>query len=255
LAGASATAGVALIANSSVKLTAGPSSTVTTQLVTPNAAGTLDLGSNSLYWNNLYVNLVGRQAQLVVGGGGVTLPSGISTAFGVWDNAIGSLGTIAMWSQSNNAANATATGTVRLETGNKTAGTGASGDVKIRIGTSSGGTRGSLYIADGSEGTIGYVWTSTDATGKGHWAPGSASVGVTPHVEYRTITSGEASANALTLALTPAVPANTMVDIILGDSQVYNVDYAVSGATLTWNSYALAGMLSAGDILRIVYWT
>ena len=255
LMGGSTSAGVTMIANSLVKMTVAPTITTTYQDIVPNAAASLNIGSNSLWYLTVAAEQVTRQAQLLVGAGGTTLPSGASGGYGLNDLNIGNLGTMAIWSNSNNAATSSPTGTVRIESGNKSAGTGNSGDIKIRIGTSSGGTRGSLYIADGSEGTVGYVWTSTDTTGKGHWAPGGASAGTTPHVEYRTLTSGEASANQLTLAATPATAANTLLDIIAGDSQVYGSDYSVSGAIFSWASGPLAGTLSAGDILRIVYWT
>lgn len=63
-------------------------------------------------------------------------------------------------------------GTVSLQTGNATNGGTASltGGILLYTGTpDTGGTRGQIRFNDGSEGTSGYVWTSTNASGDGHW--------------------------------------------------------------------------------------
>lgn len=70
----------------------------------------------------------------------------------------------------DSAVNPMATGQIEIFTGNKTAGTGNSGNIGLNIGTSSGGSRGKIAFKDGSEGTSGQIWTSTDTVGSGHWA-------------------------------------------------------------------------------------
>lgn len=75
----------------------------------------------------------------------------------------------AIYTASNADSNSNQTGDLLIGTGNKSAGTGNSGDLIIYIGTSSGGTRGKLAIKDGSEGTVGDVWTSTGVNGEGEW--------------------------------------------------------------------------------------
>ncbi len=50
---------------------------------------------------------------------------------------------------------------------------GISGNVIIGTGTVTGGTRGKLQIFDGSEGTAGNFWVSSDTSGSGHWVDGS----------------------------------------------------------------------------------
>ena len=90
------------------------------------------------------------------------------------------------------------------------------------------------------------------------WVSGKVEISAssqTPQVEYRTITSGEATAKQLTLAFTPNVAANVMLDVVGGTAQIYSVDYSVSGAVLTWNGLGLDSLLAAGDVLRIHYWT
>lgn len=90
------------------------------------------------------------------------------------------------------------------------------------------------------------------------WVSGKVEISAssqTPQVEYRTITSGEATAKQLTLAFTPNVAANVMLDVVGGTAQISSVDYSVSGAVLTWNGLGLDSLLAAGDVLRIHYWT
>lgn len=63
------------------------------------------------------------------------------------------------------------TGDSSLRTGN--AASGNSGNIIMQIGTASG-SRGKISLIDGSQGTAGYVWTSTNTSGAGAWmAPGS----------------------------------------------------------------------------------
>jgi hypothetical protein len=75
-------------------------------------------------------------------------------------------------------------------------------------------------------------------------------------VEYRTISSGEASAKFLTLAQLPAVGTKTMVDVIGGVAQAYGLDFTVTGNVLDWNGLGLDSIPTiSGDVFRIVYFT
>jgi hypothetical protein len=74
-------------------------------------------------------------------------------------------------------------------------------------------------------------------------------------VETRTISAGEITAKGLTLTATPVDPTKVIVDIRSAPGQMYGIDYAVSGTTLSWNGYALDGVVTAGVIMRIVYYT
>lgn len=78
----------------------------------------------------------------------VTLPSG-SSAIGYirgqrisGDNSFD----IAMFTENNTISSANPSGSVRIETGNKTTGTGNSGDISLQTGTSSGGSRGDITL-------------------------------------------------------------------------------------------------------------
>lgn len=70
---------------------------------------------------------------------------------------------------------------------------------------------------------------------------------------FHTVTAGEITAKQITLPNAPIVANETVLDVIGGTSQQYSIDYSVSGTTLTWNGYALDGQVTAGDILRILY--
>lgn len=74
-------------------------------------------------------------------------------------------------------------------------------------------------------------------------------------VVYRDITLAEEIAKELTLAIAPATPAKTVVDIISGSSQRFNVDFTVVGAVLSWNGLGLDGVLLENDVLRIQYFS
>lgn len=70
---------------------------------------------------------------------------------------------------------------------------------------------------------------------------------------FHTLTGGEITAKQITLPNTPIVANETVLDVIGGTSQEYSVDYTVSGAVLDWNGLGLDGQLTAGDVLRIIY--
>lgn len=53
--------------------------------------------------------------------------------------------------------------------------TNDSGGFSITMGAAPSGTRGKIVFADGTQGTSGHVWTSTDANGSGSWAPAGSS--------------------------------------------------------------------------------
>jgi hypothetical protein len=77
----------------------------------------------------------------------------------------------------------------------------------------------------------------------------------TLRTEFRTVTSGEESVKKIILAYTPASAGDVLVDIIGGTSQEFNVDYTVVANEFRWNGYALDGVLTTGDKVRIHYIT
>lgn len=120
--------------------------------ITPDSINTYDLGSSSLPWRTLNTKnvvlysaagaLQGRLSQ-----GAITLPSGGSSSINFTSEYAGSYsGAISVHSTNEATANANATGSVNIESGNKTAGTGNSGNITIQTGTSAGGVRGDVIL-------------------------------------------------------------------------------------------------------------
>ena len=83
----------------------------------------------------------------------------------------------------------------------------------------------------------------------------TAASGATPQLEYRTLSSGESAAKQLTLANVPANAAMVILDVIDGGPQQYSVDYSVSVDVVSWSGLGLDGILSTGDVLRLLYFT
>lgn len=102
---------------------------------------------------------------------GQTVPSGDSISASV--NMQQTATHMGIYTANNSANNATVTGDIYIQTGNKTVGTANSGSIWLRPGTATG-TRGKIRKTDGTEGTTGHVWTSTDVNGNGRWSAPNA---------------------------------------------------------------------------------
>jgi hypothetical protein len=89
-------------------------------------------------------------------------------------------------------------GNILIRSGSTNAGN--SGDLDLSVGTA-GGTRGKIRLLDGSIGTIGQVWTSTDTNGAGQWSSSSAA----------NINLSNVSATSIPASLIPA--ANATYDL------------------------------------------
>lgn len=76
-----------------------------------------------------------------------------------------------------------ASGNISVVTGNAPGGN--SGNISLQTGTASG-TRGAIQLQNGSQGTAGQVWTSTDTNGSGSWAAGNTA----PTSQVLTASSG-----------------------------------------------------------------
>ena len=146
----------------------------------PDTTLTRSLGSLLDLWSDLYVtqiNSVANTLNILTGSSSSIATSPVLVASGS-QSGTGATGLISLTSGNIfNPSNSANTGAVELITGNITSGTGASGNILLSIGTSTG-TRGQIRFQDGSQGTSGYIWTSTDASGSGHWAA-PAATGVT----------------------------------------------------------------------------
>jgi hypothetical protein len=142
--------------------------------IVPASDNSIALGHPNHAWSVVNSNLLaltngGPGANVFIAGeSGVIDPTGTAQegAFYTTDD-----GGIAIFSANQSGSNTS--GLIKILTGNQT-GTNNSGNILLRIGTSTA-TRGQLQFQDGSEGTTGYVWTSTDTLGSGHWAPRGSS--------------------------------------------------------------------------------
>jgi len=159
----------------------------------PNSTGGINIGSTTLAFgivNASAIHIIDTSVNYPAGvltgtkTDSGTLPSGDSTAIQLAANFAGA--SIAV-----NSSTGTTSGNVFIESGNATAGN--SGNILLYTGTATG-TRGSLKIQDGSEGTSGQVWTSTDTVGSGHWAAAAAIL-----VFASTATVGGAASEAVTV--------------------------------------------------------
>jgi hypothetical protein len=88
----------------------------------------------------------------------------------------------------------------------------------------------------------------------GFSAPAGLAPGTTPKVETITLSAGDISAEQITLAAVPFDPAQVLVDVINDGPQAYGTDFLVSADVLTWSGLGMTGAVSAGVILRIVYY-
>jgi len=152
------------------------------------------------------------------------------------------------------------TGNMLLRTGISS--NGDSGNIWIDVGTAVNGTRGKVRITDGSEGTIGHVWTSTSVNGEGEWAAPSG--GGTHEKETFTLSAGDITNQYIDLANVAKVDSIHFIvkggaPTLEGASHDYSVNYtggAGGNSRITFlNDLATGGAaeLVAGDIIQVVY--
>ena len=151
------------------------------------------------------------------------------------------------------------TGNSMSTTGN--AANGNSGNNIIETGTATG-TRGSIRLRDGSQGTIGHIWTSTDTAGSGSWqAPSAASpvlTVVTKDAAYTLLSTDDVvlvdtdTIGAFTLTL-PAAASNSgkvyQIKKITTDFLVCTID---GNASETIDGDLTTTVNTNGEVLKIV---
>ncbi len=165
----------------------------------PNG-GSINLGVNNttdtwtnIYGQNLFAGGIGsglgtlsiRNASALVGALhslDTTTISGKTVGYRIRSQRVATLGPIGIDTDST-ATFGIGTGAIYIETGDKTnGGAGASGDIWFKTGTSAAdsghvvletgtatGVRGKVKFQDGSQGTVGHIWTQTAADGSGAW--------------------------------------------------------------------------------------
>ena len=146
---------------------------------TPFVIGSTDTSTDS-YTSDVYIN---TGSNITVGATKQTGPLGFIT--GLVSDSTSTAGTGPINFQTGSAAGSGSTGGIQFLTGDaNSAGSGnflfqtgdsTSGDsgfIRLKVGSSTA-TKGTIQFQDGSEGTSGYVWTSTDTSGSGSWMPSS----------------------------------------------------------------------------------
>lgn len=155
--------------------------------IVPGADNARAIASSSNRLNNLYTRTATfgpSGQQLFISGNSITKPSGGLQSASIWKeyNGNGSGSNMYMFTDSASGASNN-TGSLAFETGNSTssgntgsqdfktgnATSGNSGGFSFTTGTASG-TRGKIKLIDGTEGTIGHVWTQSAVDGTGGWA-------------------------------------------------------------------------------------
>jgi hypothetical protein len=156
-------------------ITSGSTFILFSKSMIPDTDNSFESGTSAVAWSNV----TSRKFTIDAGGSVgeispvVTTPSGFTNTLGF--RATGSK-TVSIFTANEGTADALATKDLLIETGNKTAGTGGSGNIINKTGTSAGGSRGKIIFKDGSEGTTGHVWTSSNTTGSGYWAAGGGGI-------------------------------------------------------------------------------
>lgn len=126
----------------------------------PSANNSFDIGAAALNWSNLHltgtINLRnGSSLNLNIAGSLIAKPSGGSAPglVNVSTSATPSFRNLNISSSDGLAADAIATGSLFIESGNKTAGTGNSGLINLQTGSSSGGASGDINLQTGTAST------------------------------------------------------------------------------------------------------
>lgn len=71
--------------------------------------------------------------------------------------------------------------------------------------------------------------------------------------ETFVLDASDISNKYLTLAGSASLPSQTRLTVANGLAQIYNVDFQISGNTLTWDGLGLDGFLQTGDVIIVSY--
>jgi hypothetical protein len=77
----------------------------------------------------------------------------------------------------------------------------------------------------------------------------------TNNVFYLSITPTNVTNKYVTLASTPLEPTKLLGDIVGGGTLEYGYDFNMVGQNFNWNGFALDGLISSGDLIRVQYFT
>ena len=72
-------------------------------------------------------------------------------------------------------------------------------------------------------------------------------------VEPHTVDNSEYIAKEITMLHSPTKPEEVIVDIPTGTSQVYGIDFTVTGNILSWDGFGMETIIDENDRIRITY--
>jgi hypothetical protein len=125
----------------------------------------------------------------------------------------------------------------------------AAGTIRLVSGTAAGTPpAGCIHIYSKADKKLYYK----DDTGT-EYELGTVQDASTIEVEYITLDATAIANKQITLAYTPLNPTEVTLDIISGPSQVYSVDYTVTGNILSWSGLPPEAFLEVGDSCRVTY--
>lgn len=153
------------------------------------------LGDTSLAWNAIYTQELVSPDSTGLSVHSPDLPGG-SNGIAIYSGAVSTSGDSGPFQlNSGNNDGPGDTGNVDIFSGS--AATGSSGRVTISTGVA-GSSRGRIQLVDGSQGTTGHVWTSTDGGGTGAWealGTGAFTTGSIPFMGASALTENNTDFN------------------------------------------------------------
>lgn len=121
----------------------------------------------------------------------------------------------------NEATSSGNTGDINIETG-QTVGSGNTGNISLTTGTKTSGIRGNIKFANGSEGSTGQIWMSTDTAGSGAWRTLSASSSFAFFASNAVTTRSSVVSTSPGFSTADNSPAFTFTPTISGTYKIYS---------------------------------
>jgi hypothetical protein len=253
-----------------VVIGSGSESVIVNTSLIPDTTATNDLGTGGLKFRNLNlsnsVSINGSDPYVAITQGGDSLQHYVTGAYqeggssvdsSLWIDGNGGDG-LAIVNRNGGAIdiftnnNANGSGAIYLTT--EDSGANNSGNLIFKTGDSSA-VRGKIKLVDGSNGTVGHVWTQTNADGSGAWA--AAAAAATAATETFVLIAGDITAGKITLANTPL--AGSVHFMVRGSGVMLegaSYDFVVNGDDVEWKNDLLpagSAELIVGDVVQVKY--
>jgi len=217
----------------------------------PGTNDNLNLGDTTHRWNGLQTNSISlfNASSTSIGtiqSNGLTMPDGTNTAnLGIRSANPNTIGIMT----DSNASTTVNSSSIFIETGNNTSATGSysTGSILLRTGAKSSGsaTRGKIQFQDGSEGTSGQVWTSSDTVGSGGWAAATSQFQF--YVSSKVITDST-GITANTYTTFSNSPAFSFTPTVTGKYKIY-CSMGVESGTVNFSSIKVANTAGSATVV------